>query len=227
MIQDTLIEQNTAHVEQATGEMSYGQIEDIRRRASANVQAVESEEGRISGGENAVSILLDAGLDAALPGYKMLKDGAQLGLQRMEDVMETKSRGAVSMDQHIRDSVSGRGAGENLISRINIAASALTNKAAGDKATDDLFGGGKKNASNIPTDEKAASAVSHSQSKVIAVKHLHKLALDSVGPAHLQRGAAMYHAQQMAPHMGLGSGPRAPSRHLLSETDQYQGEGQL
>lgn len=225
MIQDTLIEQNTARVEQATGDMSYGQIEDIRHRASANVQAVESEAGRISGGENAVSILIDAGLDAVMPGYKMLNASAQLGLQRMEDVMETKSRGAVTMDDHIRESVSGRG--ENLMSRIKIAASSLTNTAAGDKATDGLYGGGKKNAGNIPTDDKAAAAVSHSQNKVIAVKHLHKMALDSVGPAHLQRGAALYHANQMAPHMGLGSGPRAPSRHLLSEAERYQDEGRV
>lgn len=225
MMEDTLIEQNTARVEQATGDMSYGQIEDIRHRASANVQAVESEAGRVSGGDNAVSILMDAGIDALMPGYKMFKDGAQLGLQRMEDI-QSRGPAPVTMDEHIRGSFTGRGGGENLISRINIAASSLTNNAAGDKATDGLFGGGKKNAANIPTDDKAAAAVSHSQNKVVAARHIHKMALDSVGPAHLQRSAAMYHAQQMSPRMGLGGGPSAPTRHVLSDAERYRDEGQ-
>ncbi len=226
MLDHTIIEQNTAHVPPATSDMSAAQIEETARKASANVQAVQSEEGRLSSGANGAALLIEAAVETFVPGAKIITGAAEIASQRHTDNYEAKHSGKpVSIDDHIVGSFRKTTAA-GLISSVNNVCDSLLNSTGTDKfGTSQLTGGLKNgNSSNIPTDQKAASQLTRSIESVISVKQTHKQALDSVPVAQANLGAARAKAMQMAPGMSLGNGPSFNANQIMQEADRYREE---
>ena len=129
-LENFTVAQNTGHVEQASGDMSLAQIDDIERRAKAQVieaevetqkvvQAEEQSKGAGSSNNSAASSASEGKLYADLAieavggsALRMLSNIAEFVGERHEDIkgLTTTSssaapKSAKTFDQHIEDSV--------------------------------------------------------------------------------------------------------------------------
>lgn len=193
------VEQNTAYIAPVTAEDSVAQVEDAKKRALAEKIDIErsGDTGSGADGHAESNVLLDLGLEAL--GLKTAASLVQFVDERLTD---SSGSGAT------RTGETKQGLGEDLLARANIATSSLDLDPK--HVNTDKWGG---------TDTKMQS-VSMAKSLTISKSLANEHALQSVYTAERQHSAMLGHANQMAPGMGLGSGPSINPQQLLKDAER-------
>lgn len=234
------VDQNTAHVEQAVATMSPAQIDEIERRAKARVLDVREETARVdeeSKQANASEGHVYGGLmvEAVAPGAKILTTVAEFLDERVSEkpgrsFHEGKSKPR-SIDDFVDDAKRPSG-----IYRAPAEARAYDGAAANsprvplrvveDKtdiadragiAAKSLNDQGKDALSTWDVPEKKLASVKLAKELTFDTRIANEKALDSVHLAREQHAAMKFKMGQMAPGMGLGSGPSIRPEDLLRE----------
>jgi hypothetical protein len=243
-IKEFTVETNTANVEQATGDMSGAQIDDIERRAKAQVadvteKSAKTDDAEKRGAGSEAQVYGDLAMEALAPGAKILTSVAEFLDTRMSekghDAEATASGKPRTIDEFVDDAKKAPGAyrapadakvynglspgrvstkiedKSEIVDRAGITAKSLNEQGKESLATWDV------------PDQKMAS-VKLARQMTVDMRYSNEKALDSVHVARQQHAATQYKINQIAPGMGLGSGPTIRPQDLLREAEMVQAE---
>ncbi len=234
------VEQNTAHVEQAVPTMAPAQLDEIERRAKARVLDVREETARVDEESKHATasegrVYGDLMVEAVAPGAKLLTAVAEFLDERISEKPRTSFHEGKSAPRSIDDFVDDakKPAG---VYRAPAESKAYDGVAAnsprvplrvvGDKtdiadragiAAKSLNEQGKESLSTWDVPDKKMASVKLAKELTFDARIANEQALDSVHLAREQHAAMKFKMGQMAPGMGLGSGPSIRPEDLLRE----------
>lgn len=246
------VQKNTAVVEQATADHSAAQIDEIERRAKAQVADVREQSARVEEAEkksagNSGSVEGQVYGDLALEatGLKLASTVIEFIDARLSDKTESASFSPNEKPRTIEEDIhtARRAPGvyrtpvkeksyddgnedkkskpfsvsskEGILSRSNIAASSLKDQEKDALKTWDV------------PEKQSFAGVKMAKEMTVDLRNANEKSLESAIVARQQHSAVMNKINQIAPSMGLGSGPSIRPQDLLREAEQVAASGSV